>query len=111
MKNYEEAWKALETRERAIDAELRQPGISSEWRNALEAEKRKVKVCKLALIRERKSDGDRDYEAAKPKDASKSNEKKSPSNELDQSQQRQARQGTDHLRELEIRKWAERQRG
>ena len=110
MKNYEEAWKALETREQAIDAELKQPGISKERRSVLEAEKRKVKVCKQALMREFKGDGDRDYEAARPRDASADNDKKSPSNELDQSQARQARQGRDHLRELEIRKWAERQR-
>ena len=44
------------------------------------------------------------------KNETEDNEKKSPSNELDQSQARQARQGRDHLRELEIRKWAERQR-
>ena len=110
MKNYEEAWKALETREQAIDTELKQPGISKEYRSFLEAEQRKVKVCKKALAHEFKSDGGRDYEAAKPKDASEDNDKKPPSNELNQSQARQARQGRDHLRELEIRKWAERQR-
>ena len=30
MKNYEEAWKALENRERFIDSELRKPGLSAE---------------------------------------------------------------------------------
>lgn len=110
MKNYEEAWKALETRELAIDEELKHPGISMEWRSVLEAEKQKVKVCKRALVREFKGDGGRDYEAAKPREASEDNDKKVTSDELDQSQARQARQGRDHLRELEIRKWAERQR-
>ena len=110
MKNYEEAWKALETRERAIDTELKQPGTSSEWRNVLEIEKKKVRILKHKLIHEFKSDGDREYEAAKPRQMSEISERQSSSNELDQSQTRQTNQGKDHLHELEIQKWAERQR-
>lgn len=110
MKNYEESWKALETRERAIDAELRQPGISSEWRNVLEGERTKVKVLKQKLIKDFKSDGGREYEAGKPEETSAARAGESSSADQDQSQVRQISQGKDHLRELEIRKWTERQR-
>lgn len=110
MKNYEQAWKALDTRERAIDSELRQPGISKEWRSVLESEKRKVKVCKKALIREAKGDGGRDYETSKIKDTSESHDKKSSTTEADQSQTRQIQHGKNHLRDIEIKKWADRQR-
>lgn len=110
MKNYEEAWKALENRERFIDSELMKPGLSAEKRSLLEAEKRKVGVCKQALIREFKGDGDREYEIAKQPKEAEDNEKKPASNELEQTQKRQARLEKEHLRDLEIRKWAEHQR-
>lgn len=108
MKDYEKAWNALETREKAIDAELRQPGISREWRSVLEAEKRKVRILKQRLRHEFKSDGGREYEAAKPKETSESKEP-APNNQ-DQAQTQQDKQGRDHLRDLEVQKWTQRQR-
>lgn len=111
MKNYEQAWKALENRERFIESELKQPGLSVEKRSLLEAEKRKVGVCKQALIREFKGDGDREYEVAKQPKEAEANETRPETNELEQTQTRQARLEREHLRDLEIRKWAERQMG
>lgn len=113
--NIETAWKALQTRERAIDAELRKPGISSTWREQLEIEKKKVEIAKRQLIRKGTDGGgqrDRTEEnrLAPNNKSSEADEKKVDSNDLRQSQIRQARQGRDHLRELEIQKWADRQR-
>ena len=113
--NIETAWRALQTRERAIDAELRKPGVSQEWRERLEIEKKKVEIEKRQLIRKGTDGGgqrDRTEEnrLVPNSKSSELDEKKVDSNDLRQSQIRQARQGRDHLRELEIQKWAERQR-
>jgi hypothetical protein len=112
MKDYETAWKILDNREKTIDEELRQPGLSTERRRSLEAEKQKVKTCKTKLIQEFKSDGDREKEAGKqPVKTSEETEKKTDSNNLEQVQKRQWEQEREHVRDLEIQKWAEHQRG
>ena len=115
MRNYEEAWRALEIREKAIDDEHKQPNISREWRKTLELEKTKVKILKKQLMKHKNSDGGRDKTDDKripnPQDRSEANEQthESSNQEQAQAQARQTRQGRDPLRELEIHKWAERQ--
>ena len=116
MMDYEAAWKTLENRERAINEELRQPGISAERRNFLEAEKRKVDICKRKLIEARKSDGGRDRTEDRgvaniQKDSSEANENKQDENNLEQVQQRQIKQAREHQRDLINQKHMERQRG
>lgn len=110
MKNYEAAWKALDDQERAIDARMRQPNLSRDELASLEIKKRKIRICKQALIREFKSDGGRDYEAAKPRESQAENEARPATDDRGQTQARQADLGKDHLRELEIMEWAQRQR-
>ena len=115
MKDYEAAWNALETQEKAINEELQQPGISPEKRSMLEAEKRKVEICKKELIHEFKDEGgQRDIteenkytNAQKP---SETNERNTESNDLEQLQKRQIEQAKEHQRDLIIRKYQERQR-
>ena len=116
MRNYEEAWRALEIQEKAIDDKLKQPNITRECRENLELEKTKVKILKKQLMKHKNSDGGRDKTDDKripnSQEMSNANEQAHESNnqEQAQAQARQIRQGRDHLRELEIQKWAERQR-
>lgn len=113
MKNYEATWKALDDQERAIDAKMRQPNLSRDELASLEIKKRKIGICKQALIREFKGEGGggQNYVAAKPKESQAENEVRLATDDHGQAQARQANLGRDHLRELEIMKWVQRQRG
>ena len=110
MRDYEAACRALDNKERAIDEELRKPGLTPEQRESLEAKKREVRILRRKLYEEKNGDGGREYETGKqPVKEAADDKTASETNGLKDVQARQNKIAERNNHEQFAQKMAERQ--